>query len=965
MKKIQILLIFIIMGVFNIHAVDERFYLNGRVKTAVTGTDLTNAYVILYDSIGNVTDSIRANKGLHWRGMNEVDTVSNFSILVARKDTVIVFDVVCEGFKPQTITYALTNIKKRESYREMPIIYMERAPRQLKEVTVTATKIKFYNKGDTTVYDASAFELAEGSMLDALIAQLPGVELSTDGQIKVNGQFVESLLLDGKQFFDGDNNLMLENIAAYTVKNIQVYEGEKKKDVQMGIQNNKVLTMDVRLKKEYNIGWIINLQGGYGTENRYLGRAFASWFNPKWRVSLVGNANNLNDNRVPGRNDTWTPEMMPSGKKEFRRAGINYNFSTFDEKTNADGALMFYQAIDNVERNTDRINFLQGGNTYERSYSNTANRQISVTTSQYFFHRNDKLGYGVSMYGTYMHAKNSDSNLSGTFDKDPGDMTREVLEAIYSSGSSELLENVINRSKTSADGWANTLSGYITPFMSYRLSDNDRFNLSFQGDYRKVREELWKDYDINYGGDPVFNQRLRQYFDNSPNYNSNLGVRTGYSTRFRTFYLTVAYEFTHKTDVKDSYMYALDRLNDMGIYGILPPNYLMSFDPENSYASRLVQNNHRITPDIGWIIPLGEAYFNVLFSGTLSFINRKFTYWRNDKDYKMSVSNTLYSMPNMWTGMLEYKFGKYGEERIQNYRNQIRYSFILDPTLPDLFDMVDVVNDADPLNIYYGNPDLKTAVRKRHQFWWFYRPQSHTFKNDFSVSYTSTSNELTRGYTYDTSTGVRYNKMYNVDGNHNFSISDNVEWQFGRTKQFTLTYTIDAGFSQATDMIGVNKEMPELRRIHNSMANQRFKLTWQIGKQNIGVRCDAVTRHTTSRQAGFNTLNANHVNAGVQGVFTLPAGFGISTDFTCYTRRGYGVDYLDTTDPVWNLRLTYAPPRNSHWVFMLDGFDMLHQLSNVNYAVTASGRTVSYTNSLPRYMLLSVQYRLNIQPKKR
>ena len=50
---------------------------------------------------------------------------------------------------------------------------------------------------------------------------------------------------------------------------------------------------------------------------------------------------------------------------------------------------------------------------------------------------------------------------------------------------------------------------------------------------------------------------------------------------------------------------------------------------------------------------------------------------------------------------------------------------------------------------------------------------------------------------------------------------------------------------------------------------------------------------------------------------------------------------------------------------MIDGFDLLHKLSNVNYAVTASGRTVSYTNALPRYILFSFQYRLNIQPKKR
>lgn len=62
-----------------------------------------------------------------------------------------------------------------------------------------ASKVKFYNRGDTLVYNADAFNLAEGSMLDALIQQLPDVELKDNGNIYVNGKYVEELLLNGKQ----------------------------------------------------------------------------------------------------------------------------------------------------------------------------------------------------------------------------------------------------------------------------------------------------------------------------------------------------------------------------------------------------------------------------------------------------------------------------------------------------------------------------------------------------------------------------------------------------------------------------------------------------------------------------------------------------------------------------------------------------------------------------------------------
>lgn len=86
----------------------------------------------------------------------------------------------------------------------------------LKGVTISATKIKFYNKGDTIVYNADAFQLGEGSMLDALIRQLPGAELR-NGQIYVNGKFVSSLLLNGKDFFKGNNQIMLDNLPTYMV----------------------------------------------------------------------------------------------------------------------------------------------------------------------------------------------------------------------------------------------------------------------------------------------------------------------------------------------------------------------------------------------------------------------------------------------------------------------------------------------------------------------------------------------------------------------------------------------------------------------------------------------------------------------------------------------------------------------------------------------------------------------------
>lgn len=965
MKKILIITLLSLLP--TVLYADDDLTLSGMVKSAITKQDLTDAKVIFYDKDGNPKDTIQANMGLNWDGFEEIVT-SVFSYNVPRVDSTYVFDVICEGFESTTQTYTVKNVGKRETYREIPTIYLKRASvRNLDGVTVTATKVKFYNKGDTLVYDASAFQLDEGSMLDALVAQLPGVELSTDGQIKVNGHFVESLLLDGKEFFDEDNNIMLENIAAYTVKDIQVYEGVSDKDKAMGRDFNKVLTMDVRLKKEYNIGWLINAQGGYGTEDRYIGRLMAAWFNPQWRVSVVGNLNNLNDNRAPGRNDTWTPEQMPSGRIRNAMAGIQYNYETPERDKQANGSLTFNQSSTDIETRTDLTNFLQSGNTYQKSFSNSNNKNTRLGTQHWFNFGHKDFNFAGSVIGSYIHSTNSNTNLSGTFNQNQDSISFKTLDAIYSGGNQKVLETVINRSKTQSDGWTKSYNLFLSSNTIYNIpKTSDRLMFFLDFDYSSIKDELWKDYDVNYG--PVYEnpERRRQFFDNTPNYYYSLSPSLTYSMNISRVYLNFQYSYSFIDRVKDSYMYALDRLNDMGVYGSVPAGYLESFDPNNSYKSRMITNNNSLSLSINGSWDLSkDANFSMNFIPDLQLIHRKLNYWRNDTDYRLSKTNLGFYLRTWWNAHFELRFRKRGEEGNEKYTNSIVYRYETKPTLPDMFDMVDVVNDSDPLNIYYGNPDLKQQIYQRYHLHWELSPYSHTLTNTFYVNYMWTKNALTRGYTYDTNTGIRFNKMYNVNGDHTFELTDEIKWQFGCSKQFTISSYSEAEWTQYVDMIGINMEEPALAKVRTRRLTENFKFSWQVGKSNLSLRCDVNNRHTTSYQEGFTNLNATDIISGASALVNLPAGFSINTDFLLYTRRGYGVESLDTTDPVWNIRLSYCPPKNKKWVFMVDGFDMLHTLSNVNYAVNAAGRTVTYTNVLPRYFLFSIQYRLNIQPKKK
>lgn len=940
------------------------FYLYGRIKESVGKTDLLRAMILMPDSTGAKIDTIRPSGKAYKNG--EMIDVSDFGIAVSRKDSTYVFDVVCEGYQPYTVVYDMRNVGKRERYRQIPTVYMTRAPKRLDEVTVTASKIKFYNKGDTVVFNADAFQLAEGSMLDALISQLPGVELNEEGQIKVNGEFVESLLLNGKQFLDGDNKLMLENIAAYTVKNVEVYEGQTREQ-KWDKDKKKQLTMDVKLKREYNHGWLINAQGGYGTKNRYTGRLFASWFSPTTNIALIGNINNLNDNREPGKNDTWTPEMMPSGTKEYRMGSFNYNYESPESDRYADGGFTFKQTINKNQTTTYRTNFLNGGNTYDNSFMQSFLRDTRYDTRHTLSLYKETYRLGLFLTGRYRDRKNSESSVNATFDSEQQDITMKAIEAMYSDGSPINLNTVVNRSITKTDGSHKELWGYIEPWYGWKIpntSDVITFRPSIS--YKSEKEERWKDYTINYGADPKPSDKRRQYFDNTPNHSFENSYELSYRTEIRQVYLNLEYDYTFTDQIKDSYMYALDRLEDMGIFGTLPGGYLDTFNPQNSYTSRHIQNTHSLKAQIAYdgVSKDDNIRYGVMLMPTFAIQHTHFDYMRAGRKQNVNRNDFLFTLHNYACRWLLY-FGKIGEGRNMRYRHNFVYRLEAYPTVPDPFDMVDAVNDSDPLNIYFGNPDLKVEYRINNTLTYDFKPSCPKLSNGVKLYYSVTKNALTNGYVYDTETGVRHFKTYNTDGNSQYGISNSLRYQFGSIEQFTLSSETALDHYTYGDMIGINLSEPTLSKVGSTNFNEKLSLSWQIGKQMLQLRGSYINRHTTSDRPDFATIDADHFNVGVTGQFKLPAGFGIGTDFTLYTRRGYGVKELDTSDAIWNMRLSWTPMRNKRWVFMIDGFDMLHQLSNVNYAVSASGRTVSYSNALPRYMLFSVQYRLNIQPKKR
>ena len=239
-------------------------------KVGILGTKIT---LMRHDS--TVIDTMTV--GYFDGRTRKIDTYYKFTIAAHPQKFIIKAEH--PDYYPTYVDYDIKYVA-RNVYFDAPWHFMKKRPRQmdqqdhqLKEAVVVATKIKMVFKGDTVIYNADAFNLSKGSMLDDLVKQMPGAVLKDNGEIYLNGKKVDYLMLNGKQFFKGKNNVMLENLPYYTIKNIQFYNKSTDKSKYLGHDvEQKEFVMDVNLQKEYSTGYMTNVEVAAGTNDRYLSR---------------------------------------------------------------------------------------------------------------------------------------------------------------------------------------------------------------------------------------------------------------------------------------------------------------------------------------------------------------------------------------------------------------------------------------------------------------------------------------------------------------------------------------------------------------------------------------------------------------------------------------------------------------------------------------------------------------------
>ena len=327
------------------------------------------------------------------------DTRSVYRFRVPAKPQKLIIKGVLEGYEDTYLDYELRYLA-RNIYFELPRLLMKKKAEEdiwredsLGGVVVRGTKVKIAYRGDTIVYNASAFKLPEGSMLDGLIRQLPGAELKENGDIYINGEKVDYLTLNGKDFFKGQNKVMLDNLPYYTVQNLKAYHKSTKRSKLAGTDiEQKEFVMDVNLKREYNRGFLGNAEAGAGLpwqsegnkELRYLARLFGLYYTDHSRFTVYGNLNNINENRTPGAEGEWSPSNMPQGLRTTKQAGFDFSTEDADKNFSNQGSINAEWSDNYNETRTSRETFATEGSIFNNSWSENRQKDFRLNVHDEF-----------------------------------------------------------------------------------------------------------------------------------------------------------------------------------------------------------------------------------------------------------------------------------------------------------------------------------------------------------------------------------------------------------------------------------------------------------------------------------------------------------------------------------------------------------------------------------------------------
>ncbi len=831
----------------------------------------------------------------------------------------------------------------------------------LKEATVTAQAQKVVVREDTFEYNANAYRTPEGSTIEELVKRLPGAQVGDDGKITINGKEVKKILIDGKEFMTGDTKTAMKNIPTSIINKVKAYDQKSDLSRVTGIDDGEEQTvLDFGVKAGMNKGLMVNADAGVGTKDRYSARAFGGYMKGDFKVFGMGNANNVNDMGFGGRGGFLGRGR--NGLNASKMAGVNLNYEKKDT-LKIDGSVRWNHSDGDVWSKSSSENYVSTVGSFSNSVSQAFSRGDNFNAQARVEWTPDSMTN--IMFRPTLSLSNSDGlsrGSSASFNEDPYGY---VTDPLSTEAMKTLAQNgvIVNSNTSNSITYSKSNSAGAMLQLNRKLNSRGR-NITVRGDvsYTNSKSNSLSTNNVHLyqikdalGQDSTYQTNR---YNLAPSKSWNYTLQTTYSEPlWKGTFLQLRYQFKYSYSKSDRSTYDFSNLGEDFFSGVSA-----GYRSWDGYLNRL---EHPYTDYLDKDLSRYSVYKNYTHNIELMFRMLR-TKWQLNAGVMMQPQRSHYvqnyqgvnvdttrHVTNLTPTLdFRYRFNKISNLRV-NYRAST--------SQPSISQLLDIYDDSDPLNISTGNPGLKPSFNQNFRL--FYNSYFEKTKQSVMtfVDFNNTQNSISNKVTYNEQTGGRITRPENINGNWNMNSALMFNTPLDSAGYWNINTFANFNYSNNVGYISLSRDANSIKNTTRDMTiGDRLAGSYRNSWLEVELNGAFNYRHSNNKLQPASNSNVWQYSYGGSISATAPWGTTLATDLNMNSRRGYTDNSLNTNELVWNAQVSHSFLKGRSLTVMLQFYDILHQQSNLSRNITASMRSDTEYNSINSYMMLHVNYRLNL-----
>jgi Carboxypeptidase regulatory-like domain/Outer membrane protein beta-barrel family len=783
-------------------------------------------------------------------------------------------------------------------------------------------------KGDTIIYDADSFSNGTERKLEDLIKKMPGMEINKDGEVLVEGKVVNKLMVDGKDFFDGDTKLGTKNIPANAVDKLQVLRNYNEVSNLKGLENNQDdLAINIKLKEGKKNFWFGDVLAGAGvgdTEDRHIVNPKLFYYSPKNSINIIANLNNIGE-------QTLSVQDYFKFTGGFKNLARN-NGSSFSVSSNQLGITgLRNDRAQNIDAKFGAANFsynptkafsISGFGIF--SYNKTNTLQESL------YQRNDRLPNGNNL--TVIENR-SDANEQKT-----------------NLGLFKLSASYVPNTKKHAD--------YDILVRASDQSENQSVFSSLQGDLftNKNQKPISVNQNFNYyytaNDKNIFGFQVQNlYQEEDPFYNANLlfqpFVLVGYNnTQNRNNIVQDRFTKTNKTDAKLDYYYVI---NPKSNFNVTLGN-IYSYQNFDSSIFQILDNgtNNNLT-DVSNTNRVNFIFNDAFLGLHYKILWGKFTFNPGVSLHQFSLNDTQNGSTNknQFTRLLPDFFAIYQIKKSQS----LTYNYRMANNFTDINRLAEGAVFNSYSSLFSGNRNLENAIAHTHRIAYSKFTMFNMENINISASYNKQINTITNRALL---TGInQQSTSVNMPSNFpNQTFSGNIFYSRAFARYFKGDVSASYSWNQNNNIRVLPGNIEVFQTTENKTQNYFLKLNTNLkNSPNMEIKYDFTLSDLQSQ-----IFYVDNPSFSIEYLF-LNA-FSFRSSYNYFHNRSKDKS-IDTEYDLLSASLSYKK-KDSKWEYIINATNLLNSTTQNDSSFNALGGSSSFTTYFiqPRFVTFQVRYNL-------